>query len=142
MTNQQERGGLKLQTLRSLLRLSLAFMWFASAVVSAFLYPKISSYWLLHLVGIPVKWYTICLYGASFIHFMVGLSLLFNYKIKVNCVIQLGVIVLYTGVLSVVLPSLWLEPFGPLVKNIPIIVSIGLLYCLETKSCGIHCAQN
>jgi len=39
----------------------------------------------------------------------------------------------YTLLLSVALPGLWLDPFGPLLKNLPIMVAVLLLAALEQE---------
>lgn len=44
---------------------------------------------------------------------------------------QLALITVYTLVISVRLPEYWLHPFGPVLKNIPIIAMIIALHELE-----------
>jgi uncharacterized protein YbjT (DUF2867 family) len=47
-------------------------------------------------------------------------------------VAQFMVVALYTAVLSVAQPTLWLDPFGPLLKNVPFVVAILVLAAIET----------
>lgn len=129
-SNVQDRWHAHLFFIKPLLRYSLAFMWLMSAITSAFLYPLSSSYSLLSQVGIN-EFQPVILYGASFINFLISLSLLFNYKINLNCLLQIIVIVTYTMIISWKLPHLWLEPFGPIVKNIPILIAILVLWAVE-----------
>ncbi|ASQ44600.1 SDR family oxidoreductase [Legionella clemsonensis] len=123
----------KLSYLRPLLRLSLAFMWIMSALTSSFFFSKQASYQLLATIGISTVWQPLFLYGASLINTLLGIGLLLNYKVKLNCLIQIAVISIYTLIISVALPYLWLEPFGPVVKNIPILSSIFILNALSSN---------
>ncbi|KTC65828.1 oxidoreductase (plasmid) [Legionella adelaidensis] len=129
-STEQDKWYAKLFLLQPLLRLSLAFMWLFSAIVSAIFF-KEESYQLLSTVNIPAYWQAYFLYGACCINFFIGLSLLFNLKIKSNCIIQIFVIIFYTLIITLFIPFYWLEPFGPIVKNIPILVSILILYAME-----------
>jgi hypothetical protein len=46
---------------------------------------------------------------------------------------QIAVIALYTVIISVRLPEFWLHPFGPLLKNLPMVAAIVVLYHLERR---------
>lgn len=131
---EQDRWHAKLIYLRPLLRISLAFMWLMSALTSSFFYSKQASYQLLATIGITAVWQPLFLYGASLMNALLGIGLLLNYKVKFNCLIQIGLISIYTLIISVALPYLWLEPFGPVVKNIPILSSIFILNALSTDN--------
>lgn len=120
----------KLFFLHPLLRFSLAFMWIMAAMTSAFFF-KDNSYQLLTAVGVPTTYQAVTLYSAVLLNLIIGLTLFLGLKIKLNCLIQIAVIVLYTLIITVFIPFYWLEPFGPVVKNIPILVSILILYSLE-----------
>lgn len=116
---------------RPILKFSLAFIWIVSAITSSFLYPKTESYQLLSSAGVPTFIQAILLYGASGINFVIGITLLCNYKIKLNYTIQILIICIYTLIISIKLPYLWLEPFGPVAKNIPLLALILFLYNME-----------
>ncbi|WP_419421031.1 SDR family oxidoreductase [Legionella sp. D16C41] len=117
--------------IKPLLRLSLVFMWLASAVVSAFFFPKAASFMLLAKAGVNNFWQPILLYVACIINAALGFSLLFNYKTKLNCLIQIMVMVAYTIIITIKIPYLWIEPFGSIVKNVPVLISIIILYLLD-----------
>lgn len=110
-----DRWQARLGWLRPFLRLSLAFMWFASALTSAF-FARETSYLILKQAGVPDTLQSLLLFGASFINFMLGIGLLFNFRTRSNCMVQLLIIVIYTLIISVQLPYYWLEPFGSVVK--------------------------
>jgi hypothetical protein len=44
---------------------------------------------------------------------------------------QIAVILGYTLIISVKLPEYWAHPYGPILKNLPMLVAIWLLYELE-----------
>jgi len=46
-------------------------------------------------------------------------------------VAQIVIVALYTVALSMAQPALWLDPFGPLLKNIPFVVAILVLAAIE-----------
>ena len=46
---------------------------------------------------------------------------------------QIAVVVGYTLIISWRLPQLWLEPFGPVAKNLPILALLLLLRQFETR---------
>ena len=39
----------------------------------------------------------------------------------------------YTLIVTAALPELWLHPFGPLLKNLPILAGLMLLFYLERR---------
>lgn len=127
----QDRWFSSFTLLRPLFRLSLAAIWIISAVTSAFLYPHTQSFELLSIVGIPSYLHSLVLYSACIINFLLGILLLFNYKAKLNYLIQLLVMLVYTLIITIKLPYLWLEPFGPVAKNLPLFVLVLFLYTTE-----------
>ena len=46
---------------------------------------------------------------------------------------QAAVIVAYTLLITIWLPEFWLHPYGPVVKNIPLLAAIFLLYEMEPR---------
>jgi len=47
--------------------------------------------------------------------------------------LQLLVIAAYVSVLTLALPELWIDPFGPLLKVLPIAVATLVMIALETE---------
>lgn len=128
----QDRWHARLFFLKPALRLSLAFLWILTAFSSAFFYNADYSYQLLSIVGVSTNLQPVLLYGASLLNLLIGIGLLLNYKIKQNCILQLILIVFYTLIISWKLPLYWVEPFGPVSKNIPILVAIMMLLAMES----------
>ena len=117
--------------MRPLLRLVLAFVWIWSGVVSAFLYPQPLALELLHEVGVPVGLDIPLLYLASFLDISIGILTLIGYRLQTMLSLQMLVIAVYTLLLSFLAPYHWLHPFGPVLKNLPLLVSIYILSRLE-----------
>lgn len=119
--------------LQPVLRISLAVIWLVAGVVSMGIYPVAESYALLARVGITGGLAPVALYGASAIDFAFGIGTLFMRRREFLWLAQVILIVVYTVTISFYLPEFWLHPFGPLVKNLPILAIIWLLYELEKR---------
>lgn len=128
----QDHWHARLYFLKPLLQLSIAFVWLFSAITSIFLYPKINSYQLLGDMGVTKFWQPILLYGASSIDAFLGIATLFGYQLKKIYAIQLLVIIFYSLLIAWKLPYLLLEPFAPIIKNLPILIAILILLALES----------
>lgn len=119
--------------LQPVLRISLAVVWLVAGVVSMGIYPVEESYALLARVGITGSLAPVALYGASALDFAFGLGTLFLQHRKLLWIAQVTLIILYTVTITFFLPEFWLHPFGPLIKNLPILATIWLLYELEKR---------
>lgn len=128
-----ERAQAKLGWLLPMLRLSIAFVWIATAIVSAFIYPPDLSYELLVRTGVPPAYGPLMLYGASAFDLLLGLGILFLPRRRWLWCAQLALIGFYTVVIAWKLPEFLWHPYGPLTKNLPMLAAIWLLYELEEK---------
>lgn len=122
-----------LEWLQLLLRLSIAAVWLTAGVVSMGVYPVEDSYLLLEQVGITGMLAPVALYGAASLDIVFGLATLFMRQRRLLWIAQATLIILYTITITIFLPEFWLHPFGPLVKNLPILAAILLLYQLEQR---------
>ena len=116
-----------------LLRTSLAVVWFAAAFVSAFVYPRAASLALLRPLGLTGTTAIVALYGACLLDFALGLATLVRPGRRL-WLIQIALIAFYTAAIAVALPAYLAEPFGPLIKNIPILAILFVLLSEETRS--------
>jgi len=116
-----------------LLRLSVALVWIFTGIVSLGLYSTQSSYSLLARVGVSDGLATILLYGAATIDLALGVATLLVNRGRLLWILQGTLIILYTVIISVRLPEFWLHPFGPLIKNLPMLAAIVALYYLERR---------
>jgi len=95
------------------------------------IYPVGESYFLLARVGVPEDFAPLVLYGAASIDIIFGIGTLFLRRRKLLWMAQVILIILYTFTITLYLPEFWLHPFGPIIKNLPILAIIWLLYELE-----------
>lgn len=123
----------RLYFLKPLLRLSIAFLWCYTGVVSAFVFPVDQSYFMLSKAGITGFFASAMLYGAAAIDVALGIATLIRYRLQLVGLIQIAVIILYTIVISLSQPEYWVHPFGAISKNIPLIVAIMVMLALEKK---------
>lgn len=124
-------GGLFL--LKPLLRFSIAFLWIFTGIISAFVFPVEQSYAMLAKAGITGIWAPIMLYGAAAADLALGIATLLAYRISLVGFIQISVMVLYTIIITFSQPEQWLHPFGPVSKNIPLIIATMIMMTLERK---------
>lgn len=117
--------------MRPLLRLIIAFVWIWSGIVSAFFYPQPLALELLYEIGVPKDFAVPLLYIASFLDILIGILMVMHYRLQVLLKFQLLVITVYTLLLTFLAPYHWLHPFGPVLKNLPLLVSIYILTRLE-----------
>ena len=111
-------------------RLSLGFLWFFTGITSVF-FAKDIGYEVLANGGIKGNLATLSIYSGSFLDIVISFWLLSGKYLR-NCyLIQIIVIVLYTLLLTAIEPNFWIHPFGPLTKNIPLLVMLYYLYQRE-----------
>jgi len=128
-----ERARAKLGWLLPVLRYAIAAVWIITAIVSLGLYPIEDSLALLAQAGVPAELQLPALYGAAGLDLLLGLGTLFLPRRRWLWVAQLGLIGVYSVVIALKLPEFLVHPFGPLIKNLPLLAAIWLLYHLEDK---------
>jgi len=126
-----ERLDARLYFLLPLLKLSLAFLWIATGIISAFGYPVESSYALLQQVMVPHFLMPAALYGAATLDVVLGVALLFSYRLRVVLLLQMIVIIAYSVIITLGMPDFWLHPFGPVTKNVPLLAATWVLLRAE-----------
>ncbi|HJV84404.1 MAG TPA: SDR family oxidoreductase [Noviherbaspirillum sp.] len=128
-----ERFQAQLNWLLPLLRLSIALVWIVTGIVSFGLYPVADSYALLARVGITGALAPVMLYGAAALDLAFGIATIALRRRRLLWLAQIAVIVFYSLIISWRLPEFWLHPYGPLLKNIPMLAAIFLLLELEAR---------
>jgi hypothetical protein len=88
---------------------------------------------LLARVGVPAVAAPLLLYGAAVMDLIFGIGTLFLRKRRMLWLAQIAAIALYTLIITWRLPEFWLHPFGPILKNLPMLAGILLLYRLERR---------
>jgi hypothetical protein len=116
-----------------MLRVSIALVWIGTALVSFGLYPRDASYELLGRVGVPATLQPLFLYGAATFDLALGIATLFLPGRRALWSAQLALILAYTALITWRLPEFWLHPYGPILKNLPMLAMIFALYVLEKR---------
>src|SRR5690606_36425388 len=133
--NQQSliAGEARLSWLLPLLRFSIAAVWIWTGIVSLGLFPVEESYALLDRVGVPRSLAPVMLYAAAALDLAFGILMLVLAQRRPLYLLQIAVILGYTAIISWRLPEFWLHPYGPILKNLPMLAGIYLLYVMEER---------
>jgi uncharacterized protein YbjT (DUF2867 family) len=123
----------RLTHLRVPLRLTVAFIWLATGIVSAF-FSAAEGLRLLQQIGVTGPAADVALYGTSGLEIFLGLATAAGWRVRLLGAVQLVLILGFTAILSVGLPELWLHPFGPLTKNVPLIGATLAMMALEGQA--------
>jgi uncharacterized protein YbjT (DUF2867 family) len=121
----------QLSWLVPLMRFALAAMWLATAWVSLFVYPQQASLALLARSGLEGGLGIAALYGAAGLDAALGAATLFARRRRWVYRAQLALIAFYTVVISLYLPEYWAHPYGPVLKNLPLLAMILALHELD-----------
>jgi uncharacterized protein YbjT (DUF2867 family) len=122
------RRDAQLAWLLPVLRLAIALVWIWTGIVSLGLYPVAESYALLARVGAVGAVATVLLYGAALLDLALGVATLVLRRRRLLWLAQIGLILGYTALITWRLPEFWLHPYGPLLKNLPMLAALWLLY--------------
>jgi hypothetical protein len=114
-------------------RFVLGFIWIWTAIVSGFLYPHDQSIALLNDVGISGIFEEPLLYIASLLDFTIGILTIAGWRLKELLIFQFLVIVVYTTILTLFAPYHWLHPFGPVSKNLALLMVILMMMLMRVK---------
>jgi hypothetical protein len=73
------------------------------------------------------------LYGGGLLDLALGIATLAlrGRALRLAYLAQITLILSYTAIITVALPVFWLHPFGPILKNLPMLALIGALYATE-----------
>ena len=116
--------------IRPLLFLAVAFIWFFTALTSAF-FDRPSGYALLAAGGITGAFATLSIFAGALFDAALGVAMCLprwrRNAYRVQILLMLGYMVL----IGFIVPEQWLHPFGPVTKNFPLIISTWLLLATE-----------
>ena len=116
-------------------RIAVAWVWLVTGALSLGLYPVADSLALLAQVGLHGAPARAALYGAAVFDLLLGLATLLLHRraLRLAYLAQAALILSYTAIITVALPAFWLHPFGPILKNLPMLALIGALYATERR---------
>ncbi len=122
----------RLYFLRPLLRTVLILLWLGSALAG--LLAPVTSYAVVDAafssLGLPSRPLALTFSGVDL---LIAVALLVRWRPRWMGAIQMAVVAGYTILLTVLASALWLEPFGALLKNLPILALIGVWMVLEEE---------
>lgn len=130
-----DRAGLRreaqLAWLLPLLRWAVAAMWIVTGLVSAWVFPVEDSLALLARTGIEGPLARLALYAAALLDIGLGVAMLALRRRRWIYRAQLLLIAAYTATISLFLPEYWAHPYGPILKNLPVLAAIAVLHELD-----------
>ncbi|MGE5650793.1 MAG: SDR family oxidoreductase [Bacillota bacterium] len=115
-----------------LFRATLAVVWIVTGLLSLGLYPVADSLAMLGRVGLHGTAAQVALYGAALLDCAFGIATLAIPR-RALWRLQIALILGYTAVITLFLPQYWLHPFGPVLKNLPILALLAVLDASETR---------
>lgn len=127
----QDRWHARLFFLRPLLRLSIAYLWIFTGVISLIAAVQFS-YPLLAQMHISAALQKFLLYGASGLDILLGVAVLCNYHLKIIGSIQIILMIIFSLIFLFWMQVYWLFPLAPIAKNIPLIVATLVMMALES----------
>ena len=117
---------------RPMLQVALVIVWIVTGLLSLGIYPVDQSLALLNAVGLRGSVAMIALYGAAALDIAFGVATLVKPS-RLLWRLQMLLIAGYTVIISIWLPAFWLHPFGPVLKNLPILAILILLDASQTR---------
>jgi uncharacterized protein YbjT (DUF2867 family) len=114
----------QLDWLLPIMRFSLALVWLLTAAVCWWGWPHVQSLALLAQVGVQASWQWPMFVGAIGLDAALGVACLLNRRCwRWQALLVLG----YSLVIAMALPQYLLHPFGPVLKNLPILALLLVL---------------
>jgi len=106
-------------------------MWIVTGILSFGVYPVDESLEMLARAGLTGALALASLYLAAGLDLAFGVGTVLLRRRLWLYRAQLALIAAYTLVITLRLPEYWLHPFGPVLKNIPVIAMIIMLHEME-----------
>ncbi|MBL6852082.1 MAG: SDR family oxidoreductase [Alphaproteobacteria bacterium] len=125
----QDRWAARLYFLRPLLRWAIALTWFGSGLAGLFHRDAIAAN--MPMLGQAPP--TGLIWAVCLLDLLIGAAVVARWRTRLMTAAQVAVVAGYTTVLTLSEPSLWIEPFGPLLKNLPFVAAVLALAVLETE---------
>jgi hypothetical protein len=116
-----------------LMRYTLATVWLVTGVLSLGIFPQRESLDLLEHVGLHDDVALIALYGSASLDIVLGILTIARPS-PMLWRIQAMLVLAYSIIIAFCLPWYWLHPFGPALKNLPILLLLWLLHEHEEKT--------
>lgn len=114
------------------LRIALALVWIVTGLLSLSVYPVNDSLALLNRVGMEGNVARAGLYGSAMLDLAIGAATLFapgRWLWRVQFILILA----YTAIIAIFLTDFLVHPFGPVLKNLPILATLVVLDANENN---------
>lgn len=115
------------------LRTGLALIWIATAIIAAFIYPIEKSAAMIAGLGVSEHQATALVYLGAALDAVLGVALLANIRPVLVGALQIVALVAFTILATIAVPNVWSEPFGPLMKNLAVLLATLTMIALEAK---------
>src|SRR6185437_12618033 len=122
----QDRWHARLYFLRPVLRWAIGATWIVSGLVGLLQRAELAGRFSAFGITLDMR----AVWLSCLVDLVLGFAVIARKPWAT--VAQLVIVALYTVALSIAQPALWLDPFGPLLKNVPFIVAILVLAAIET----------
>jgi len=116
-----------------LMRYTLAIVWMVTGFLSLGIFPQQDSLDLLEKVGLHGDIAMIALYGSASMDIVLGILTLVRPS-PILWRLQALLVITYSIIIAFYLPWYWLHPFGPVLKNFPILLLLWLLHENKEKT--------
>ena len=113
--------------LEKMSRWLIAFLWLITGITSLWGAPEIG-YEVLAKGNIHGFYADACLVLGSLVDILLACWIFIGIRIVYCGWAQILVITTYTIILTIIAPEFWLHPFGPLTKNLPILLFIYIVF--------------
>jgi uncharacterized protein YbjT (DUF2867 family) len=127
------RTSARLGWLLPILRASVALVFIVTGIVSFGVYPLESSVDLVVRTGAPASVAPWLVYAGAALDLALGV-LVFVLRGRARRWLwraQAALILVYSAIVTWRLPEFWLHPYGPMLKNVPLLAAIWLLHEME-----------
>lgn len=114
-----------------LMRCTLALLWVVTAAVSLWVYPREDSLAMLGQAGLHGGAATAALWAGALCDLALGLGILWPRTRTLAYALQIVLVAGYTAIISLWLPEQWAHPFGPVLKNLPLLAMTLALLMLD-----------
>lgn len=121
----QDRWHARLYFLAPALRAALILLWLASSWIGWF-HGAAQADTLVNALGLPAASANPLLTASCLVDLGIAILIAKGRWPRTTMIAQLAVVSGYTVVIGLALPQLWLDPLGPLLKNIPILMAIAV----------------
>lgn len=116
-----------------LMRYTLATVWLVTGVLSLGIFPQRESLELLEHVGMHGEVAQAALYSSAALDIVLGVLTIARPS-PMLWRSQAALVLSYSIIIAFCLPWYWLHPFGPMLKNLPILLLLWLLHEYEGKT--------